>query len=53
MPTNFPAKTSFFKEAILNKRMLICIFIGFSSILSAGVPVMNQQFPSVYFKGNV
>ena len=43
MPTTSPAKTSSFKEAILNKRMLICIFTGFSS----GLPlfVLYQLVP--------
>jgi PAT family beta-lactamase induction signal transducer AmpG len=43
MATDTPAKTSAFKDAILNKRMLICIFTGFSS----GLPlfVLYQLVP--------
>jgi PAT family beta-lactamase induction signal transducer AmpG len=43
MSTDTPAKTSAFKDAILNKRMLICIFTGFSS----GLPlfVLYQLVP--------
>jgi PAT family beta-lactamase induction signal transducer AmpG len=43
MATDTPAKTSAFKDAILNKRMLICIFTGFSS----GLPlfVLYQLLP--------
>ncbi|MEY8251846.1 MAG: AmpG family muropeptide MFS transporter, partial [Colwellia sp.] len=43
MPTTSQLKKSSFKEAILNKRMLICIFTGFSS----GLPlfVLYQLVP--------
>ncbi len=43
MPTTSPAKSGTFKETILNKRMLICIFTGFSS----GLPlfVLYQLVP--------
>ena len=43
MPTTSPVQNSSFKEAILNKRMLICIFTGFSS----GLPlfVLYQLVP--------
>jgi PAT family beta-lactamase induction signal transducer AmpG len=43
MATDTPAKTHAFRDAILNKRMLICIFTGFSS----GLPlfVLYQLVP--------
>jgi PAT family beta-lactamase induction signal transducer AmpG len=43
MTTDTPTKASTFKDAILNKRMLICIFTGFSS----GLPlfVLYQLVP--------
>ena len=43
MTTDTPTKASIFKDAILNKRMLICIFTGFSS----GLPlfVLYQLVP--------
>ena len=43
MPTTSHVQNSSFKEAILNKRMLICIFTGFSS----GLPlfVLYQLVP--------